>query len=542
MDLIFTNGPIITMNPAQPRVEALAVKAGRIAAVGSRQEVAARATERTAWVDLQGRALLPGFIDAHAHFIITSLAPLTADCRTPPLQTIAEVLDRLRETAARYPDGWVRGFGYRQQRLQERRHPTRQELDTISADRPVYLAHMTLHECVVNSAALRLGGITRETEEGPAGRIGRDEAGEPNGWLAEAAMSRLEALCTNWMVDRYEAQVLGLMAENADRHFAAGITYLQDAAVSPRLEALYRLAARTNALRLPVSMLPSSGKGMFDAPDDRLDGPPTGESLDGLRVGALKIFADGGVRAAIRVTVNGTEREYGLLYFKPEDLKDLVLAAHRRGFQVAVHAHGNVAIGHALDAFENALRQQPKEDARFRIEHCSLLDDGLIRRIKELGVIVVTQPNFIRFGDLYVDYPGMYWFPYRRLLDAGVTVAFSSDEPVEDWEPLTAMAAALTRQTALGTDFYPEEALTPAEALRLSTLEAAKADFRERERGSLERGKRADLVVLSADPLTRRAEQFATLRVEATYVAGEQVFRSGSWGHSDGGRAGNPER
>ena len=526
MDLIFTNGPIITMDPARPRAEALAVKDGRIAAAGPRQEIEAQATERTGRVDLSGRTLVPGFIDAHAHFISSSMGPLSADCRTPPLESIEQVLEQLREVAARNPEGWVRGGGYRQQRLRERRHPTRWELDLVTADRPVYLGHGTGHECVVNSVVLRMAGIARETEEGPAGRIGRDPEGEPNGWLAEAAMSRVETLCTEWMIDHYEAHLLTLMTENAHAHFAAGMTHLQDAAVSPRMEALYRRAMTAGALPLPVTMLPASGRGTFDPPDDRLDGPPTGEVLDGLRVGALKIFTDGGVRAATRVTINGIERQFGTLFFRTEDLKDLVLAAHRRGFQVACHANGNVAIGQALDAFEHALREQPKEDARFRIEHCMLLDDGLIRRIKELGVVVSTQPNFIRFGDLYLDYPGMYWLPYRRLLDEGITVAFGSDEPVEAWEPLTGIAAAVTRRSVAGTDFYLEQAITPEEALRAYTVGAARAGFLERDQGSLTPGKRADLAVLSADPLSLPSDQIETLQVEATYVLGERVFRA----------------
>jgi hypothetical protein len=524
MDLLFTGGPILTMNPAQPRAEALAVKDGRIAALGARQAVERLATERTQRVDLQGRALLPGFIDAHTHFVMTSLAPLAADCHTPPARTVDDLLDRLRERAEATKDGWIKGGGYRQQRLAERRHPTRQELDRVSAERPVYLAHMTIHECVVNSVALRMAGISRETPEPPAGRIGRDAEGEPNGWLAEAAMSRIETLYTEWALDSYAAHVFGLLAENADRHFAAGVTHLHDAAVSPRLEALYRQATRSGALRLPVTVLPSSGTGFFDPPIDRLDGAPSGEVLDGVRVSALKLFADGGVRAATRVMVDGVEKEFGILFYRPQDLQDLVLDAHKRGFQVAIHAHGNVAIEHALDAFEHALRQHPKADPRFRIEHCSLLDDRLIRRITDLGVVVVTQPNFLRFGDMYIDYPGVAWLPYRQLLDAGARLVFSSDEPVDEWEPLAAMAAAITRRTAAGTDFHPDQRVTIEEALRLYTSEAATADFTERERGTLEPGKRADLVVLSEDPLSVNTENFGRLQVEATYVAGERVY------------------
>lgn len=515
----WVNASVLTMDPARPRAEALALADGRIATVGSSAEVRRLVGDPGRLRDLGGRAVLPGFIDAHNHFSLTTAGQGWVDCRTPPLTSIPEIQARLAEAATRAaPGDWVRGFGYHHQLLAERRHPTRWELDEAVPDRPVILVHFSHHQAVAGSRALALAGIGRGTPDPPGGEIARDKRGEPAGLLFETAMAGPEAASR----EAAEADFAAHLEANTRRYAAVGLTGVHDAAVSPAMAARYREAAGAGALRLSVLMMAVGRQGWFAPPLDALDGDRSGgPRLEG---GVLKVFVDGGYRCALRYTREGVPVTTGFLFFTPETLTGLLDRALELGWRVTCHALGNRGVEVCLEAMEAASVRHPGGEARLRLDHAMFLTPSLIRRVKALGIPLVVQPSFVYdLGDLLQPGPpGLQVLPFRSLLEAGIPLAFSSDSPCGSLPPLVGIYAAVTRRTCSGRTLGPEEAIGVEAALRAYTLEAALAGGAT-EVGSIAPGKRADLVVLSADPTRVPAETLLDLRVEETVVEGQSL-------------------
>ncbi len=514
---LFVRGTVLTMEPEQPVAEALAVRDGRVAAVGSSAEILRlRETEPGATVvDLGGRCLLPGFVDAHAHFSLAVLDGFWADCRTPPLRTIPELQAALRRAAAVAPAGaWVRGYGYHHAALAERRHPTRGELDEAVPDRPAVLLHFSHHQAVANSRALAAAGITRATPDPPGGEIGRDRTGEPNGLLFERAMAVVERASR----EGWEARFVEAAAAASRRFAAVGLTTVQDAAVEPALERRYREAEAAGQLAIRVLRFRVSPAGWFHPPWDEAGGPGEGHTL--------KVFVDGGYRCAMRLPREGGEVRSGFLFYRREELAEGLVRAWRSGWSVACHAIGNLGVETCLDALEDALRVEPAGAGRIRVEHALFLTPALIARLRALGVPVVVQPAFLYDGlgrgpRLPADLRPM---PFGSLRAAGVPLAFSSDYPCGTLAPLAGIFAAVTRQSRDGEPGDPAEVLPVAAALKAYTIGAARAARLAAECGSLAPGKRADLVLLDANPLRVAPEALRNLRVLETWVAGRLVW------------------
>jgi hypothetical protein len=511
---IFSGGPILTMDRAQPEVEIVVIQDDRIVAVGD-AGLAPRYPDATT-IDLKGRTLAPGFIDAHSHLCIAALHPRWADLSD--VRTPDNLRTALRTQAAAEPQAaWVRGVGWSD--LEDGWTPTRDDLDALGLDRPVIAVHYSYHQCVVSSAGLDALGLSDASPDPPGGSLGRADSGALNGVLYERAFS--EAHERSMAPYRDPDRWADLIVEAARGLLRDGVVSVHDAACPPSAEAVYRTLAREK--RLPISMvLMPHGEallGPLDAP--RLDGPPTGDGDERLRVGPVKLFADGGVLPAIGGHINGHPISLGLVF---DDLEAEVRSVVEHGFGIAVHALGNRGAETTLDAFAAATRIRPDDDVLFRIEHATLLSREQTRRMAELNTIAVVQPGFLHHMGGAVDgfqLDESNWMPFGDLAQSGVVMAGSSDAPCAFHEPLLTSARGVTRLTSKGTVLDAAQSLPYDDWLRAYTVDAARAGGQENDRGRLTPGLQADLVVLEGDldPLHPPA-------VSETWVAGERVFAS----------------
>lgn len=511
MTTAFTGGRILSMDGAIGEPEVLVVEGDRIAAVGSRELLAAHPTALV--VDLAGRTLLPGFIDAHNHLSIAALHPIWADLAAA--RRVEDVVDLLRRQAADEPEAaWVRGASWE---LSGETLPlTRHDLDAAGLDRPIVVAHFSLHQAVVCSRALDALGIGRDTRDPPGGEIVHDASGRPTGVLVERAWSRAHAASMAACHD--PERWADLFAARARSLVRDGITAVHDAACSPAAEAVYRAMARAGTLPLSVLALPHP-EALLHAPDaSRLTGPPTGEGDERFRVGPIKLFADGGIAPAISLTVGGERVDFGHAF---PGLEDAMRAAVVRGFGVAVHAMGNVGLERTLDAWGRVARSAP--GARpLRLEHATLASRDQLARLCDLGAVAVVQPGFVQsMGGTVVPLaaPEATWLPFRDVLDVGLPLAASSDDPCAFHEPLRTAAAGATRRTALGPALEPGQAVDYERWLEAYTAGAAFAGGQLGERGTLAPGKRADLVLVEG-PLDATSPP----RVSETWIGGAPAF------------------
>lgn len=525
-DFALVNAKVYTLSSSQPRASALAAWCGRIFALGKEEEVDSFIGSTTRVLDAGGRAVLPGFHDAHCHILLFGLSLLEVNLKGA--QNLDQVMAAVAERARRLPSGrWIRGGGYNENLLQERRHPTRWELDLAAPSHPVWLSHVSGHMGVANSLALSQAGIGRDTPDPPGGRVVRDARGEPTGLLLETAQELVKRVLPPYTLSEVKEAL-----KAAGRQMAAeGITAAQDAWagwIAPQEFRAYQEAVAEGSLPQRVWLMVDARtvEGRFQ---EVFLGLRTGFGGDRLRLGAMKFFADGsliGRTAALTEPYARPSDTRGLLTYEPETLKEEVKRAHQAGWQIAVHAIGDRAIEVVVKAFEEVLG--PEADRfRPRIEHAGVLRPDLLPRIRRLGAVVVTQPRFVyELGDGFREALGeerlKHTYPLRSL--EGVPLAFSSDRPVVEGAPLLGIQAALERRAASGTPFVPEEALSIEEAIQAYTLGGAYAAFAEAELGSLEVGKWCDLVVLEPDPLRLPRDDLHRVRVWATVIGGSVVY------------------
>jgi predicted amidohydrolase YtcJ len=510
--LAFTGGRITTMDPRTPAAAVVIVSSGRIAAVGGRELLLAHPDATT--VDLTGRRLVPGFIDAHNHLSIAALHPRWRD--VSGAADIDELVAAIRTQAAAEPEAaWVRCHNW-----DDTTHgiaPTRHDLDAAGVERPVIVAHSTLHQCVVSSAALDALGIGPGTPDPPGGEIRRGADGRPTGLLLERAWSAAHArsLAAYADPDRWADHI----AARSRALTEDGITCVHDAACSPAAEAVYRSMAASGRLPISVLGLPHPAALLDNDLSARLDGPPTGEGDEWFRVGPAKLFADGGIAIALDTTVGGHPVRYGMLF---EDLIEHALQAATRGFRIAVHAIGNRGVDATLDAYAAVIRACGDGDHRFRLEHAGVTGPGQWRRLAELGTVAVVQPGFVEHvgeqsGGVHFD--DHHWLAFAGLAGAGVTLAGSSDDPCAPVSPLWGARLGVSRRTSRGLGFELDQTVAFEDWLTAYTRGGALAGGQEAERGSITAGLRADFVVLD-EPIG----EGATPRVAETWINGERVY------------------
>lgn len=507
-DLCLYNADVLTLDRRRPRAQLVAVAGGRIIRVGANEE---RSEYSAPQIDCEGKALVPGFIDAHCHLFALASSLLSVDCSPQAVGSIADIVRTIAAQArAAAPGTWIRATGYNEFYLAEGRHPTRWDLDEAAPHNPVRLAHRSGHASVLNSMALSLVGISMESAEPPGGMIERDlESGEPNGILYEMN-HYIDGLVPPLSTDELEG---GIRQAN-ERLVSVGVTSLQDATVHSgpgEWEGVHGLKVR-GLLAPRISMMMDARA--LDELGSQGFHPRRGD--DDIRLGALKVVLD---------------ETTGALFPGQEELCALVLAAHRAGYQLAIHAVEERAVAAAGTALEGALAQAPRAGHRHRVEHCSVCPPPLLERLKRIHAVVVTNPSFIYFsGERYLKTvpPEQLPWLYRigSFLRSGLVPAAGSDCPVAPVDPLKGIYAATTRRAASGDEVLPHERISPLEALRMHTQSAAYALFEEGGRGTIREGLLADLALLSADPTSVPSEALTDIRVEMTICGGSVAWRA----------------
>lgn len=532
--VLFLNGNVLTLDEDHPQAQAILVRNGRVEAVGSNDDLrSGQAGIRQ--VDLSGGTVIPGFNDSHCHILSFGLDLTRMDVSADRVESIADIERVVAERAERAaPDEWLLGRGYDQNRLTEGRHPSAEELDRASGGRPVVLWHTSGHVLTASSRALELAGISAGTTTPPGSAIERDEHGRPTGVLKESpAMNLVARVIPPPSVEEGTEAILQAMEAMAQQ----GITSASDAAtgrgddIEPDL-AMYRRALDSGRLRGRITLMPQI---IYVAPpdSDTVLGPEdfdAGDRSDWLRIGSTKIFSDGALStrtAAVRRPYFGTD-DYGILLWEPEELAGMIGRAHRKGWHIATHALGDRAIETVLDGYERALTETPRADHRHRIEHCMMADQGLARRIKDLGVLPSLQPDIFRLGDGYITALGQERaaevIPMAIFNRQGIRVAFSSDRPVIPGDPLQCILDAMERRTPNGTVLGPEHCITAMEGVRNYTLGGAYATHLEGSRGRIRPGMLADFAVLSRNPTDATPDDIRATNVTMTVLEGEIVF------------------
>jgi len=534
IDQVVIDGKIATMEGEGVFVEALAISDGRIVAQGSSSEIRALAPQADV-IDCRGRTVIPGFIDSHCH-------PDTHGARlgrwtdlSTGYATKDDVLAHVRrETQGKPADHWYVGFRYDDLRLGG--WPTREELDAASGGRPVFLYRRDAHLGFANSAALKIVGFSRESQDPPFGRLDRHpDTGELTGLLRETAAHVLVNYCqASYTPDDYAAGLVKVFED----FVSYGITSVHNSLASTQGIIAYQKMRERNELRMRVGLLAS---GREDALIDSIirSGWRTGFGDEWIRLTGVEWCPDcstSGRTAAYYDPYVGEkilgepDDNRGMILYELEDFKHRVLKAHKAGLLVGADGVGDRGIDFVLDAFEFALQHHPVHDHRMRVEHCCNVTPSILERLKRLKVICSSATGFAYdLGDAYIRNRGQeamrYMWPHRSMIDAGVIAPGHSDCPVCHPNPMRGMYSMVTRKTDTGQDLFEGEAVTVYEAIQAYTTLGAYCGKEEHLKGDLGIGKLADFAILEDDIFTVDPEQIKDVRVAETYIGGECVFR-----------------
>ena len=525
MELILYNANIMTMADAQPRAQAVAIAHGRFLAVGSDDEVRPLATAGTKVIDLEGKTVVPGFIDAHAHPGVAGRMHLRqVDC---DLRSIEEIIEAISARSAQTPPGeWVLGFKYDDTKTMEGRPLTRADLDLAAPQHPVMVTHRGGHTSYVNSRAYERAGVDESVSDPFGGHFYRDANGRLNGKLAELACDPFERVQPNQTTrDEYRAG-----ARHISRMLArAGITSIGDAGGTPDdLRGYYDAHQAGELLTRIYCFIRYPYLAAMNAAGVR-----TGIGDEWVRIGPMKTFCDGSLSertAALSQPYVGRADDFGILVITEEELYRQAREAHANDWQIAVHVNGDVAIDMTLRVYERLQREMPRSDPRFRLEHCTVVNPSLIERIRALGAIPNPFSTYVYWhGDKFHEYGAErleYMFAVKSFLEAGVKVTQTSDYPPGPFEPMMALQSQVTRTDMQGKLWGARQRVTVEQAIRVSTRNGAYASYEENLKGAIETGKLADLVVLGQDPT--KVDPFALIQVpiERTMVGGRWVYEA----------------
>lgn len=532
---VLVTGDIVTMDPDRPRAEAMAVQAGRVVAVGTRDEAKAALGRAPREIHYGEGTVVPGLIDTHNHMQWTGMQAKLVDLAAA--RSIADVQEAVRAYAQRNPDKpWIMsGSGWHVVSLREGRYPTRQELDAACGDRPVYLPRVG-HAAVANTLALQLAGIGRDTPDPPGGRFEREADGHPNGVLLEPPAFEQVAR----LVPPPSAQEqLDALRDVQRVYHAAGLTGIMDPGVTPEMMRLYQALWQRGELTMRSVLMPLSDSSLpLQQNLDRISqaGMATGFGDARLKLGGVKLFLDGGASlgtALMREPYPDERCNCGIQVTPTDSFRQIAWACARQGWSLGVHVVGGKAIDIALEIFAEIDKEIPLRPLRFSLIHAYLWPEQRnIREAARMGITVATQCSMqYAFGPLLVQRFGTALMatatPVRSWLDGGVVVGGGSDSPVTPFQPLLGLWQARTRHIA-GTDepVGRLQAVTGEEALALYTRDAAYVSFSEHERGMLRPGLLADWTVLSLDPVTCDPEALRDARVLATAVDGRIVHEA----------------
>jgi len=522
-DLILHNGNIWTVNPGMPRAQAVAVSGSRFTAVGLNDEVLNLATAHTRKVDLGTKRVLPGFNDAHAHPSMSGvrhLRMLACD-----MSSITAIQAALRARSAQTPTGqWVLGFLYDDGKTP--RPLNRRDLDEAVPDHPVLVRHRGGHTAFVNSRAFALAGVDDTTPDPPGGRFDHEPSGRLNGHVSDNAMAIFVKLTAYEPTRDDYRKGVGLVAKMMS---SKGVTSVCDADAQPEDLQAYQDARDAGELVTRVYCH------ITYSAIDRLiaTGIHTGLGDEWIRLGAVKLYTDGSISertAWLSQDYLGVPGYHGLQLGTRDEVYEAARKTRAAGWQVATHANGDLAIDEILGIYEQVHQEVPRRDPRFRIEHCTLINEASVARMRSLGVIPVPFSCYVYFhGDVmhfYGEERLKQMFAMRTFLDAELRPTDSSDYTASPSHPMMWLQSQVTRADMNGHQWGLNQRITVEEAIRCGTIHGAYASFEEAQKGSIEPGKLADLVVLDRDPLTADPSSLIQIAVERTMVGGKWVYES----------------
>jgi predicted amidohydrolase YtcJ len=524
-DLIVLNANVLTQNVKEPVAEAFAIKTGRFTGVGSNEDIKLLAGSQTMVLDLRGKTVVPGFIDAHAHpRPIYDEASRWYDIEAGPdkIKTMDDLIAAIRRKAANTPKGMpITGTGYQETKLG--RHPTRQDLDKGTIDHPVVISHSSGHLSVCNSAALAIANVNKETVDPDGGQFQRDDRGVPTGLLKERAAGIVRSALPR--ASAPEAERMKATRACFEKFAANGITGVHAAGIDPTGARILSAARGTGC---PVRLYIMLREGNIDRAVELKR-----ESADNwdVRYGAIKSFYGNSLsgQTAWLYEPYATPADYvGIAPGRSRaSLDALVLRIHKAGLQSCIHSNGDREIDVVLDAYEAALKALPRADHRHRIEHCSIVNPAILKRIKALNLVIAPHSYVYEHGDKMVNFGSFRWdwmFPNRSLIDQGTVVAGNSDYPISAAVPMLRIHDMVNRTSAEGTVYGPKQCCTVDQALHAFTLGSAFAEFAEKQKGSIEAGKLADFVVLDRDPHKAEPKTIKDIVVLRTVIGGVTVF------------------
>ena len=513
--------------------EAIAVRKGKFIAVGTNEDSKRFVGEETTVIEAGGKTILPGFIDAHLH--PRPLFPWThrlgiVGLKPNSVRTIDELISTLKAKAEITPKGeWVRGKRYEDTKLG--RSPTRFDLDQATTDHPVRIGHSSGHASVVNSYALNAAGITKDTPNPPGGAFDRDTQGEPNGICWEGAGEIVLRNAPPMPRASREEDLEGYR-RCFQEFMRRGITSVGDASANPQKIRIYQDLVETG-MSVRINMMIRDTY-LHDLMDLNLR---TGFGNEHLKIGPIKVVFGNSLSGRTCWLYEPYERvnpETGEMdYFgipparSQEELNELIREIHNADFQVAVHSNGDRETDMLLDAFEIVLRETPREDHRFRIEHCSVVNTSILERVRDLRIVLALHSYIYEHGDKMEEYGERRWnmmHPNRSALDLGIVVAGNSDYGVSAADPLLRIQSLVTRTTAEGKTYGPAQKISVDEAIQVWTMGGAFASFDDKIKGSITEGKLADFVLLSEDPRETPSDSIKDILVEKTYIDGKLVF------------------
>ncbi|GKU82175.1 amidohydrolase [Niallia sp. NCCP-28] len=521
---IYYNGEIISMDKKNTIYEAIAIKKERIIAIGKFAELKKWSDSNTKFVDLEEKTVLPGLIDAHQHLFHSGFNLLYIHCSHPSIKEMVEEIHMKSKELE--PDEWIIGWGYDEANFQEKRHPETTDFKDIK--NPIYISRYCEHTAVVNKTVLQLMKLTKETTV-KNGEIVRNDDGEAIGVLKEEAMQLAKQVIPAYTKEQMKEAIKLAINENLSK----GITSVHDAGLgffSGSFEQEYMvLKEMAENKELSIRIYGMVLEKFFQKAIKKQK-----EKNGYFRIGAMKLFADGtisGKTAAISIDYNETVQS-GMLLYTEAELTEKVMAAHKLGYQIAIHAIGDRAVEQVIQAYDKALQTYPRSNHRHRIEHSMITNKALLKKMKALEIIPILQPALVyQAGDVYQENLdstlSSQVFAAKKMMDHHLSPAGSSDAPITPGSPFFAIYAAMSRKTKRGKVLAPENKITLDQALKMYTINAARASFDEANKGTLEVGKLGDMTIVPKGFMHFEENKIKDTKVLMTVIGGEIMYKRG---------------